>query len=332
MGDREKSHMVLQDSYARIIDYLRISVTDRCNLRCYYCMPSHGVKYIDHKEILSYEEILRIVRIFAELGIKKVRVTGGEPLIRRDIFFLLENIGRIEGINELALTTNGTNLSGYFEDLKRTAIKRINISIDSLNREKFKRITGFDRLEEVLSSIKQAVDKDFSIKLNVVIMRGINDDELLDFIEFSIENNVDIRFIEIMPQLYNSETASRLFLPANEILERIQREYTVTSLKQKGNSTTEDLYSVSDSNIRMGLISPVSRHFCLQCNKVRLKADGALKTCLFSKPGINLRELLHKGMKEDEIKSLIISEIKGKPQMHYLSENSSDLVMHNTGG
>ncbi len=324
MGDN-----VLKDSYGRVIDYLRISVTDRCNLRCFYCMPAQGVSFIPCEHILRYEEILELADIFIEMGIKKIRITGGEPLIRQDIIFLIEKLGK-KRLSELVLTTNGIKLGNYVLDLMNAGIKRINVSLDSLNRGTYKRITRTGKLSQVICGIKEASRLGLKVKVNVVAMRGINHEEFLDFIKFGMDNGVNIRFIEVMPQFYIEGMMSKLFLPAKDILKKIKKKYEVISNGQKG--SVERLFTIRGTPFTFGLISGVSGPFCSRCNRVRLMSNGVLKACLFGKEGMNLKEMLKENRTKDEIKRAICEVVMEKPKRHLLTERKGNLVMHRVGG
>lgn len=323
---------VLKDNEGRIIDYLRISVTDRCNFRCFYCMPQDRVPFFPSNDILRYEEIIYIADIFIEMGIRKIRITGGEPLIRRNILFLFEELGKLKNLSELTLTTNGTGLLEYAGGLKQAGVRRVNVSLDSLNRETYKRITGVDDFERVIQGIDVSKDLGLKLKLNVVAMKGINSDEFPDFVKFAVEKEVDIRFIEVMPQVYNNHIAEDIYMPSKVIQEKIEEVYRLEPMPASGPSSTAAVYRVEGSGSAVGLISPLSHSFCSQCNKVRLMPDGCLKTCLFGREGINLKILLKKGMEKKEIKKEIVKEVRKKPQKYYLKKGKVNLVMHRVGG
>lgn len=323
---------VLKDNEGRVIDYLRISVTDRCNFRCFYCMPQERVHFFPSNDILRYEEILYLADIFIEMGIRKIRITGGEPLSRRNILFLFEELGKRERLSELTLTTNGTRLSEYAQDLKQAGVRRVNVSLDSLNRETYKRISGIDDFERVIQGIEASKDLGLKLKFNVVAMKGINSDEFSDFVKFGIEKEIDIRFIEVMPQVYNNRIAADLFVPSKVIKEEIEKVFRLEPLPASDPSSTAALYRIEGSVSTVGLISPLSHPFCSRCNKVRLMPNGCLKTCLFGKEGINLKTLLKKGMIKKELKKEIVKAVLKKPQKYYLDKGKVNLVMHRVGG
>ncbi len=323
---------VLKDNESRVIDYLRISVTDRCNFRCFYCMPQERVPFFPSNEILRYEEILYLADIFIEMGIRKIRITGGEPLYRRNILFLFEELGKRKRLPELTLTTNGTRLSEYARDLKKAGVRRVNVSLDSLNRETYKRISGIDDFERVIQGIEASKDLGLKLKFNVVAMKGINSEEFPDFVKFGIEKEIDIRFIEVMPQVYNNRIAEDLFVPSKVIKEEIEKVFRLEPLPASDPSSTAALYRIEGSVSTVGLISPLSRPFCSRCNKVRLMPNGCLKTCLFGKEGINLKTFLKKGMTKKKLKKEIAKAVLKKPQKYYLDKEKVNLVMHKVGG
>jgi len=327
----------MTDGQGRLIDYLRVSVTDRCNLRCRYCMPGEGVSFIAHDHILRYEEIVRIAGIFARLGIRKVRITGGEPLVRKGLPFLFEKLGRISGIDELTLTTNGTLLAPVTGRLGDAGVKRVNISLDSLENACYRLITGFDRLRDVHEGIDKAIEAGMAVKLNVVAMRGINDGEFVSFVRFAIDRSIDVRFIELMRGRYNGDFVRDRFLSSEEVYRRLCGEFTLIPVSPSYGSTTEKSYSVSGTAVRVGLISGVSDPFCGRCNKVRLMSQGVLKTCLFDTGGINLRDMLRGGLSEEEIEEKIKKAVEGRSEGPAQGKNpegpgESELVMHRTGG
>jgi cyclic pyranopterin phosphate synthase len=323
---------ILIDGCGRKIDYLRISVTDRCNIRCFYCMPGSGVPFIPVRHILRYEEMLEIADIFLEMGVKKIRITGGEPLIRRNILFLFRELSKRKTLSELALTTNGTGLSEYADQLKDCGVKRINVSLDSLHSKTFKRITGLDCHDSVLQGIELSRKLGLKIKINVVAMKGVNDSELLDFVKFGMEKDIDIRFIEVMPQVYNTPIAGHLFIPSEMIRQKIKKMYSIKPVPSPDDSSTASLYRVDGSSITLGFISPLSSPFCSSCNKLRLMPNGWLKMCLFGDSGINLKTLLDQKMDREKIKEKIKEAVLLKPAKHNLDKEKVNLIMHKVGG
>ena len=308
----------LSDSFQRPIDYLRISVTDRCNLRCVYCMPAEGIDLLAHEDVLSYEEIYRVATAAAELGIKKVRVTGGEPLVRIGLSGLIEMLAQIDTIDDIALTTNGILLARYADELKVAGLRRVNISLDTLKPEKFRLITRGGDLDSVLEGIEAAGIAGLNpIKINVVVMAGSNDDELTDFACKTVDDGWHVRFIEHMP--FNSEMASSSFVSVNEVRKRLASLGELEPCTFKGNGPAK-YYRLPQAKGTIGFITPVSEHFCFHCNRLRLTADGKLRPCLLSEQEIDLRQPLRQGISAEELKKLIKRAVDSKPQKHKLAE------------
>jgi cyclic pyranopterin phosphate synthase len=308
----------LSDSFQRPIDYLRISVTDRCNLRCIYCMPAEGINLLQHEAILSYEEIYRVAVAAAELGIKKVRITGGEPLVRIGLSRLIQMLAQIDTIDDIALTTNGTLLAQYAEELKAAGLRRVNISLDSLKADRFKQITRVGNLDDVLAGIEAAGAAGLNpIKINMVVMAGVNDDELLDFARKTVEDGWHVRFIEHMP--FNQEMARTSFVPVNVIRERLAALGELEPCTFKGNGPAK-YYRLPRANGTIGFITPISEHFCFRCNRLRLTADGKLRPCLLSEKEFDLRQPLRSGISDEELKKLIKRAVANKPRQHKLAQ------------
>lgn len=307
----------LSDSFQRPIDYLRISVTDRCNLRCVYCMPAEGIGLLQHQDILSYEEIHRVATAAAELGIKKVRITGGEPLVRIGLSRLVQMLAQIDTIDDIALTTNGTLLARYAEELKTAGLRRVNISLDTLKADKFRQITRGGDLADVLAGIEAASAAGLNpIKINVVAMAGINDDELLDFAHKTVADGWHVRFIEHMP--FNREMAATSFISVNELRERLAVLGELEPCTFKGNGPAK-YYRLPEANGTIGFITPISDHFCFNCNRLRLTADGKLRPCLLSEGETDLRQPLRNGISAKELKKLIKKAADSKPRQHKLA-------------
>ena len=306
----------LLDSFGRRINYLRISVTDRCNLRCIYCMPPEGVPWIPHSDLLSYEEIATIVQIAAALGINKIRLTGGEPLIRPGLPNLVEMLSGIEGINEIAMTTNGILLKEYAMVLKRAGLRRINISLDTLKADRFRYITRLGYLKDTLKGIEAAREANLEpVKINVVVMRGINDDEVVDFAKLTREKGWHIRFIELMPFASVTE-----FVPSSEIRQSIVSLGKLEPCSPiTGNGPTRN-YRLPGAKGTIGFISPLSEPFCSACNRLRLTSNGQLCPCLLSDSGIDLKGPLRNNATAQELKNLILKAIASKPKQHHLAD------------
>lgn len=310
--------MVLKDSYGRIIDYLRVSIIDWCNLHCIYCQ--YNVVKKTHYEILRYEEIIRIVQLATQLGIKKVRITGGEPLMRRDIIFFMKEISQIDGIEDLSMTTNGSLLPKYVHSLKEAGLQRLNISLDSLQPKKYEEITQGGILSQVMAGIDEAFKANFSpIKINVVPMRGINDDELEDFVRLTIKKPIYVRFIELMP-MSNNIFYEEKYIPVSQIKERLKNTFDLKLVNDvKGNGPAK-YYQIDDANGLVGFISPLSKQICSQCNRLRLTSDGKLRPCLESDTEIDIKIPLRSGQSDEEIKEVLLSAIKFKPKRHQFTK------------
>ena len=327
------------DAYNRPISYLRISVTDRCNLRCIYCMPPEGVIWRPHGEILRYEEIETVVRAAAGLGITKVRLTGGEPLVRPGIADLVRMLARIPGIDDLAMTTNGTLLARHAAALAEAGLQRVNVSLDTLRPERFERITRRGRLEDVLDGIEAARQVGLEpIKINTVVTRGMNDDEAVDLARKTMESGWNIRFIEMMPVgngvLADSEWHEQV-VTGKEIRQRI--EAALGELEPAKMSTGDGpacYYRLPGASGTLGFITPISEHFCYRCNRLRLTADGQLRPCLLSDEEIDLRTPLRRGADVAEIERWLLQAIQLKPMQHHLDECRlpENRVMSEIGG
>ncbi len=311
----------LSDSFQRPINYLRISVTDRCNLRCIYCMPSDGVGLMSHRDILSYEEIYTVALAAAELGIDKVRLTGGEPLVRSGLPKLIQMLAHIDAINDISLTTNGLLLSRYAAELKRAGLRRVNVSLDTLKPDKFELITRRNsNLSGVLEGIEAARSVGLNpVKINVVVMAGINDDELLDFATKTIDEGWHVRFIELMLPVGVSTTASQLVSVSNmrrrlKLLGELE-----PCLPSVGNGPAK-YFRFPHARGTLGFITPVSEHFCFGCNRLRLTSDGKLRPCLLAEDEIDLKQPLRSGASSDGLKQLIEEAVARKPLHHHLTE------------
>jgi GTP 3',8-cyclase len=325
----------LIDSYNRHLNYLRISVTDRCNLNCCYCEPRKRILKLSHNEILSYEEILRLVQIGISLGITKVRVTGGEPLVRKGIYDFLICLRALKGLEDISLTTNAVLLEENLEKLKKVGIKRINISLDTLSRNKFKKITGHDCFERVWSAILKAHAMGFNpIKLNTVVLPGINDDELTDLARLSFSYPFHIRFIEYMP-IGTSTSIWRGPVLAPDILNRLNSLGKLIHVKNEIWDGPARRFKIEGAKGEIGLISAMSHHFCRQCNRLRLTAEGRLRTCLLSDRFEDLKGPLRSGCSDKKLAEIIVNAIRHKPFAHRLTTDPTAQVydqMSSIGG
>lgn len=325
----------LVDRENRHLNYLRISITDRCNLRCLYCVPEGRIPKLDHDDILSFEEILRLVNVGIRLGIRKVRVTGGEPLVRKDAVDLLGRLAAIPELEDVSLTTNGVLLAANARRIFDAGIRRINVSLDSLDRQKFAQITGYDRFDQVWAGIQLARELGFSpIKINVVAMRGINDDEIVDFGRLSLDHPFHIRFIEYMP-IGNSRTRSGDQILTPQIQERIA---TIGELMPVGSGHHDGparRYRIAGAQGEIGFISALSHHFCSRCNRLRLTADGKLRACLLSDRHESLKDLLRNGGSDAQLADIFRTAVREKAARHRLCPDCADRVggqMQGIGG
>lgn len=303
----DKGEKYITDQLGRIHDYLRISLTERCNLRCYYCMPEEGIALRPRSIFMSKSEVIEIAKTFVSLGVKKIRLTGGEPLVRSDAREIIEELSELPV--ELAITTNGVLVDKFIDTFKSCGLKSINVSLDSLQKEKLNRITRRDYFDTIISNIGKLLDNDLHIKLNAVIIRGVNDDELIDFIEFTKHNNVHFRFIEFMP-FDGNQWNWKNGVSFKEIMSRVESFYnnSVVRIEDKKNDTSKN-YKIENYQGTFAVISSVTNPFCDSCNRIRLTADGKIKNCLFSNSETDLLSALRAG---DNIKPLIFESIRNK--------------------
>ncbi len=324
--NREK----IKDRFSRTISYLRLSLTDRCNLRCMYCMPpveKAGNRHIKTahilpaEEMLTYEELSRIVFMTVSLGMNKLRLTGGEPLVRKGVMSFIDQLSHIEGLEQIRLTTNGVLLHEMAPQLYDKGVHHLNISLDTLQPDKFKKITGKNLFEKVWRGITLAMDLGFKIKLNVVAMRGINDDEFLDFGKLALTLPLQVRFIEFMPIGENSTWEKTHYIEAEEIQTTLSKLGKLESQERSGAQGPARMYSLDSNRYgkgRIGFISPISHHFCEQCNRLRLTAEGKLRSCLLHDRETDIKELLRRNCSDHELENAIRTAIKDKPQGHAL--------------
>ncbi len=327
----------LLDSFGRVHDSLRISVTDRCNIRCFYCMPETGVKFVDHGEILSFEEIERFVRIAVPLGVTKLRVTGGEPLVRRDLPLLIRRLAAIPGIRDLALTTNGVLLPEFAVPLYQAGLRRLNVHLDTLDRARFLEITRRDDLDKVLAGLALARQAGFSrIKLNAVAVKNLVEPDIVPLARYARENGFEVRYIEFMPlDAQNLWDRSKVLL-AGDIIALLSREISpLIPVPDPDPRAPAAQYAFADGSGQVGFIASVSRPFCLNCNRIRLTADGKLRYCLFAIEEDDVKTLMRGGASDGEIAALVRRNIAGKWEGHEI--NSAKFVapprpMYSIGG
>jgi cyclic pyranopterin phosphate synthase len=320
----ESHNARLIDPHNRRLNYLRISITDRCSLRCIYCMPSEGISKLTHSDILTYEEIHRLARIAVGLGIDKIRLTGGEPLLRKGICEFISSLTALPGLRETSLTTNGIFLGEKLERLKEGGITRINISLDSLKRENYRRITGFDGLETVMKAIEKAGRMGFNpVKINMVVMEGINDNEVLDFARLSLERPYHIRFIEYMP-LGTPDPRHRLIhMPSSLIMKRLSSIGELIPVPKEERDGPAERFRFGGAPGEIGFISPLTHHFCSTCNRLRLTASGGLKPCLLSDAEEDLRRPMRNHASDEDLVRIFLRAAARKPCEHAPVSDSS---------
>ena len=309
----------LFDPYRRKINYLRISVTDRCNLRCRYCMPEEGIPLIPREAVLTYEEILRIVRVFSSEGISKVRLTGGEPLVRKGIVDFIARLSQIRAIKDLSLTTNGILLKELASDLKQAGLRRINISLDSLRKERFCQITRRDDFDRVWAGIEEAIRVGLSpVKINMVAINGLNDDEIESFAHLTIHLPLTVRYIEYMPSGNGDSWTKGGILTTAQIERRLEKVGPLISILSDRWDGPAKRLRIDGGLGEIGLIGPVSRHFCSDCNRLRLTPDGKIRMCLFSDEEVDVRDILRSGGSDEDLKARLLDAVRAKPEKHQI--------------
>ena len=333
----------LLDSFNRPVKYVRVSVTDRCNLRCLYCIPPDEFVNLAHEQIISYEEIERIVRVLAGRGVSSVRITGGEPLVRKHLERLLRALSEIPEISDLSLTTNGTLLADKASSLKAAGLSRVNVSLDTLREDRFRWITHREntrantKLSSVLGGIRAASGAGLTpVKINVVLMRGFNDDELMDFVTLTREEEYEVRFIEFMPMGRNGFWSADRVFTAHEAIARIKEEFELISLGKGRGSGPARRYQIPGHRGTLGFITPISSEFCVACNRVRLTSDGFLRTCLFSDAETDLLSLMRGGCSDLELLGAVKTALDTKPEGHHINDTgpvpSCSRTMSHIGG
>lgn len=329
--------MPLYDTLHRCIDYLRVSITDRCNLSCVYCKPQARLQMLPHREILRYEEILRLVSVAVGLGIAHVRITGGEPLVRRGVLDFIAELKKIKDISDISLTTNGVLLDEMAPGLRDAGVSRINISLDSLNARKFFEITGSDSWGRVWRGINRAEETGFSpLKINMVPVKGVNDGEVTDFARLTRERNIHVRFIEFMPIGANDRWHRESCVTAGEIRAAIEREVgPLAPFTKEKSAGPSDNYQIAGARGVIGFISPISKHFCASCRRLRLTADGKIRPCLLSDTEIDVKSPLRGGCDDRELERLLRLALEIKPERHYITKTGagcSHRAMSRIGG
>ena len=323
----------LTDPFGRNITYLRLSVTDRCDLRCFYCLPQGFTGFEVPEHWLSFDETARIVAAFAAMGVQRLRLTGGEPLVRKGLSDLAAQLAAIPGIDDLSLSTNAVQLAKHAAALKQAGVSRLNVSLDSLSPERFRQITG-GPLEKVLRGLAVAKEQGFApIKLNMVVMKGVNDDEVEAMVQFCIEQGYTLRFIETMPMGDTGRDAADHYLDLRVVRERLERRFTLVDAVMPGGGPAKYV-QVAGTDLKLGFITPISQHFCDTCNRVRLGVDGTLYLCLGQDHSVELRPHLRQGISHDGLVNLLADAIARKPHKHEFREKPTQVVrfMSQTGG
>lgn len=314
--------MELLDKFGRKITYLRLAVTDRCNLRCQYCMPAHGIDIVDKKELLSYKEMYRITRVLSELGVNKVRLTGGEPFVRKDFVNFLESLSFNDKLEEINITTNGALISNHIDKLEAYKISSINLSIDSLQKEKFEKITRRDVFDSVYDTFEKLEKSNLNLKLNVVVQSGVNTDEIIDFIELTKNKNIAVRFIEEMPFNGKGQRDISEVWNFKKILNHIKNQYSEIDPILSKKSSTSINYRILGYKGTFGIIPAFTRTICNDCDRIRITATGLFKNCLFDGGVFNVRDFIRNGASDDELKNLFITTVHHKPENGFIAEAS----------
>lgn len=311
--------MPLTDKFGREVTYLRLAVTDRCNLRCQYCMPAEGIDIVNRKDLLTYKEMYRITRILSELGVNKVRLTGGEPFVRKDFIKFLETLSFNDRLEEINITTNGALISKHIPTLEKLNINAVNLSLDTLKADRFKTITRRDVFTETLETLDKLLESSLKIKLNVVVIPGVNTDEIIDFIEFTKTNDLSVRFIEEMPFNGVGQKEDELW-NLKKIYSEIEKTYTnIIPLENKKSSTSQN-YKLQGYKGSFGIIPAFTRTICNDCNRIRITATGMFKNCLFDDGVFNIRDFMRNGAGDDEIAQLFINTVHKKPENGFVAE------------
>ena len=310
----------LIDSFGRQINYVRLAVTDRCNLRCQYCMPAHGIEIVPRKELLTYKEMYRVIRVLTELGVDKIRLTGGEPFVRKGFVEFLEMLSFNDLLNDINITTNGALISNHIETLEKLKkVKNINLSIDSLKADKFNEITRRNVFDEVFKTMEMLEKSSMNLKLNVVVQSGINTDEICDFVRLTKDKNIAVRFIEEMPFNGKGQREMQESWNFTKILNEIKSEFKVSEIQSEKSSTSRN-YSIENHKGSVGIIPAFTRTICSDCNRIRITSTGTFKNCLFDDGVFNLRDFIRNGASNDDLKELFLSLIKEKPENGFIAE------------
>lgn len=304
---------MLTDQFGRSINYLRLAIVDRCNLRCTYCMPENGLTWIKQKELMTDEEMLRICSVFTELGVDKIRITGGEPFVRKNSIELIQNISQLDGLTDLSITTNGLLTEQYIPQLKKFGIKSVNLSLDTLDKERFFRITRRNSFDKVMKTLDSLLQHHIKVKINTVVMEGENTEDIIPLVMLAKELPVDVRFIEEMP-FNGSDTDISLKWNFTQIYSYIKDHFPEIQKTDDPKSSTSYSYKIPGFAGNIGIIAAYTRSFCGDCNRIRITPSGILRTCLYEGTGVNLKDEIRMGKTDEELKNIIISSIHKKPK------------------
>ena len=338
MNSKEGSNVIenkpLQDSYGRKISYVRLSVTDKCNMRCFYCLPEGFKNFETPENWLTFDEIERVISAFTRLGVHRVRLTGGEPLVRKNLPDLITRLAALDGLDDLSLSTNASLLSTYAEDIKQAGVTRINVSLDTLNAKQFTEITGNGKLDQVLAGLEAAKKAGLApLKINTVAMKGINDNEFINLVKYCADMGFTLRFIETMPIGSTGRNASNNYMDLQQVIDQLSQEFELIPSIFPGGGPAR-YYKVKDTDLHIGFITPISQHFCETCNRVRISVDGTLYLCLGDEHKIELRPLLRKGISDHDLEGVILDAIDLKPENHEFNSKPESVIrfMSMTGG
>ncbi|MFN0728317.1 GTP 3',8-cyclase MoaA [Polaribacter gochangensis] len=310
----------LIDSFGRQINYVRLAVTDRCNLRCQYCMPAHGIEIVPRKELLTYKEMYRVIRVLTELGVNKIRLTGGEPFVRKDFIGFLEMLSFNDLLDDINITTNGALISNHIETIENLKkVKNINLSIDSLQADKFNEITRRNVFDEVYKTMEALEKSSMNLKLNVVVQSGMNTNEITDFVRLTKDKDIAVRFIEEMPFNGKGQREMQEAWNYNKILNEIKSEFDITEIQSEKSSTSRN-FSIENHKGSVGIIPAFTRTICGDCNRIRITSTGTFKNCLFDDGVFNLRDFIRNGASNDDLKELFLSLVKEKPENGFIAE------------
>ncbi len=323
----------LVDPFGREMNYLRLAITDRCNLRCLYCMPAEGIPLNSRDSILQFEEMEQLIQIFQDLGVNKLRITGGEPFVRKGLLEFLKRVNKFESINSINITTNAVFIGDIISDLEQLKIGSLNISLDSLKKDRFFEVTRRDEFDIVIENIDKAIKSAIPVKLNMVVLAGINDDEILSFTRLAKDNFIEVRFIEQMP--FSGGPASEIIISANQILDILRQQSPLLYEQSLPNSTARIFHNPGDKGT-IGIIAGYSRTFCSSCTRLRITPEGMLKTCLYDRGAVNLKEMLRSGKTDLQIKNAIIMAVQNRAKDGFESQErynqNSNLSMAQIGG